>query len=70
MAVGNPQWGECRKGGVFLRLPQPAAPSVVLAVTQCVPQNRRRWNELTCRWWINDSHIELVEEILQAHYPG
>lgn len=70
MAIGKPSWGDCRRGGVFLRLPQPPAPGVVHAMQRRVPSCRRRWNELTRIWWISDSHIDVVEELLRAHYPA
>jgi hypothetical protein len=70
MAAGNPQWGDCRRGGVFLRLPQPSSPLVVHTLSRRVPSRRRRWNEVTKSWWIHDSHIDLVEEILRANYPA
>jgi len=70
MAVGNPQWGECRAGGVFLLLPQPVSPAVLHSLTTRVPSTRRRHNELTRQWWISDSYLETVEEILRVHYPA
>ena len=70
MANGKPAWGDCRKGGVFLRLPQPAPPLLVNAMQREVPSGRRRWNELTKQWWISDSHIDVVEDLLRAHCPA
>jgi len=69
MAQGNPSWGECRNGGVFLRLPTPASPLVISDINKQIPSARRRWNSLTHVWWVHDNWIDTVEDILHKHYP-
>lgn len=70
MAQGNPSWGECKNGGVFLWLPPPPPSPVIVAIRSRVPRHRRRWNELTKIWWVHDNCIDAVEEILRTHYPN
>lgn len=70
MVDGNPKWGECRRGGVFLRLPIPATAWVLQNIRRNVPPHKRRWDDLTKMWWINDTHIDKVESILREHYPN
>ena len=53
-----------------MRLPQPSSAHVVLTLNRQVPPHRRRWNDITKQLWINDSHIDVVEELLRAHYPA
>ena len=55
---------------MFLRLPVPVGAWVLQDIQRNVPPYKRRWNEVTKTWWINDSHIDQVEEILQQHYPS
>lgn len=70
MATGKPVWGDCKRGGVFLLLPQPVAPLVSHVIQEKVPPCARRWDQITKHWWIHDNHIDKVEEVLRAHYPA
>lgn len=70
MAYGNPKWGKCQNGGVFLHLPTPLDPQVVLAIRNRIPKTRCRWNDLRQVWWVHDNWIFEVENILKSSYPA
>lgn len=62
-----PEWGECVRGGVNLYVP--FNEEFVEALKKSVSQTRREWHPGEVPfWWVHDSRIDAVEELLHEHF--